>query len=493
MFVADSLAENPGGESAECARARRPAKAVLKHAQSRRSAFALRHRTARSVWTAGGSPPLPPAAEAASPPQTPTAPKLFCRNLPSPPIVFPRMKRILPLAVLLGLGLAAGAQPLPPITLKPVYPRLTAERPVWMSEAPDGSGRLFFVYQPGKILVVKKGSDGGDAKEFFNIEDRHPNFQNEDGLLSIAFHPRFKKNHLFYVYYNQENPVVSGVKPEFPYRSVISEFKVSATNADVADMASERILFEVQQPFWNHKGGQLSFGPDGYLYLGLGDGGSGGDPRNSGQNLSRLLAKMLRIDVNKRTGALNYAIPRDNPFVNDTNARPEIFAYGLRNPWRYSFDKKTGDLWVGDVGQDLWEEIDLVTKGGNYGWSVREGAHHFKDAPPGAKYIDPVLEYTHRVNLQAEGMFPDHGIGLCVIGGYVYRGKSFPALAGVYVYADFNLGTFWGLRYDRAAGKVTAHGRLLQQPDNIDSFAEDADGELYALMSDGKIFQLTAP
>ena len=403
------------------------------------------------------------------------------------------MKNILT-AALLGLGLAAVAQPLPQIALKPVYPRLTAERPVWMSEAPDGSGRLFFVYQPGKILVVKKGSDGGDAKEFFNVEDRHPNFQNEDGLLSIAFHPRFKKNGLFYVYYNQENAAgPDGAKPKFPYRSVISEFKVSATNADMADMASERILFEVQQPFWNHKGGQLSFGPDGDLYLGLGDGGSGGDPRNSGQNLTRLLAKMLRIDVNKRTGTNSYAIPRDNPFVNDTNARPEIFAYGLRNPWRYSCDKKTGDLWVGDVGQDLWEEIDLVTKGGNYGWSIREGAHHFKDAPPGAKYIDPIIEYSHRVNLQSQGMFPDHGIGLCVIGGYVYRGKSFPALDGIYIYADFSLGSIWGLRYDRAAQKVTDHGKLLQQPNNIDSFAEDADGELYALMSDGKIFQLTTP
>ncbi len=247
------------------------------------------------------------------------------------------------------------------------------------------------------------------------------------------------------------------------------------------------------QPFWNHKGGELAFGPDGYLYLGLGDGGAGGDPFNSGQNTNNLLAKILRIDVNSRSSPLNYAIPRDNPFAHATNARPEIFAYGLRNPWRYSWDKKTGDLWVGDVGQDLWEEVDLVTNGGNYGWSIREGAHHFKDAPPGGRYTDPVLEYTHRANLQSQGMFPDHSIGLCIIGGYVYRGKQFPALQGIYIYGDASLGTIWGFRYDHSAKKVGEHGQLLRQPDNIDSFAQDAGGELYVLMSDGKIFQLTTP
>ena len=170
-----------------------------------------------------------------------------------------------------------------------------------MSEAPDGSGRFFIVYQAGKILVVKKDSDGGDAKVFLNIEDRHPYFQNEDGLMSIAFHPGFKTNGLFYIYYNQENPADQNLKPQnFPFRSVVSEFKVSATDPDKADMSSERILLEVPQPFWNHKGGELCFGPDGYLYLGLGDGGLGGDPFGNGQNTATLLAKMLRIDVNSR-------------------------------------------------------------------------------------------------------------------------------------------------------------------------------------------------
>ena len=417
------------------------------------------------------------------------------------------MKNLLT-AVLLGFALAANAQTLPTIGLKQVLPKLTDERPVWMSEAPDGSQRLFVVYQTGKILVVKKGSDGGDAKEFFNIEDRDPKAggENECGLLSLAFHPGFATNKLFYVYYNQRNPRNQNSQPlNFPIRTVISEFKVSA-DADKADLTSERIILQVPQPFGNHKGGQLTFGPDGYLYLGLGDGGNADDPFGSGQNNSTLLAKMLRIDVNARMTVgrapnltqVGYGIPRDNPFVKEPNmgdrgTRKEIFAYGLRNPWRYSFDRANGALWCGDVGQNLWEEVDLIVKGGNYGWNIREGAHHFKPGPDGARYNEPVIEYPHQPRLQAQAMFPDHSIGLCVIGGYVYRGKQFPALNGIYIYGDYNLGTFWGLRYDYDAKKVTAHGTLLQQTDNIDSFAEDADGEVYALMQSGKIYQITTP
>ena len=415
------------------------------------------------------------------------------------------MKNIL-FAALLCLGLNATAQTLPQVALQPVFPKLAVDRPVWMSEAPDGSGRFFVIGQAGKIFLVKKGSDGGDATEFLNIEDRHPYFDNEDGLMSIAFHPGFKTNGLFYIYYNQKNPADQHTQPlNFPFRSVISEFKVSATNADQADLSSGRILLQVPQPFSNHKGGELAFGPDGYLYLGLGDGGSAGDPFGSGQSTSTLLAKILRIDVNSRAtvgrGArqhqLPYGIPSDNPFAHEpditSGARKEIFAYGLRNPWRYSFDRETGDLWAGDVGQDLWEEVDLITNGGNYGWSVREGAHHFKPGPPGAQYVEPVMEYTHQARLQSQGMFPDHSIGLCVIGGYVYRGKKFPALDGVYVYGDYNLGTIWGFRYDRDAHKVTAEGTLLNQKKNIFSFAEDLDGELYVLTQDGQIYSITVP
>ena len=421
------------------------------------------------------------------------------------------MKNLILFTGLLVMAINGAAQvstspAIPEITLQPVLTKLPGERPVWMSEAPDGSGRLFVVYQEGRIVVVKKGSDGSDAKTFFDITDRHPNFENECGLLSIAFHPGFKTNGLFYVYYNAKNPPDQSLKPlNFPFRSVISEFHVSATDPDLADLTSERILMEVQQPFGNHKGGELAFGPDGYMYLGLGDGGAGDDPMGNGQSTATLLAKILRFDVNSvtpnafgdRSRHLAYGIPSDNPFVHEPNmgergARKEIYAYGLRNPWRFSWDRANGALWCGDVGQNLWEEVDLIVKGGNYGWSVREGAHHFKPGPEGAKYIEPVMEYTHRPNLQGQGMFPDHSIGLCVIGGYVYRGKEFPALTGIYIYGDYNLGTFWGFKYDYDARKVSAHGIMLQQPDNIDSFAEDAEGEIYALMQDGKIFKVAA-
>jgi len=413
--------------------------------------------------------------------------------------------------LLLGLPVLplfpAAAQPLPKVQLRPAFPALTLDRPVWISQPPDASGRFFFVEQPGRILIVPQGGDGSQVKEFLNIVNRRPYVDNEEGLLSIAFHPGFKTNGLFYIYYNQQNANRSG---QFPRRSVISEFKVSSTNSDCADLASERILLEVPQPFGNHKGGQISFGPDGFLYIALGDGGLGNDPFNSGQNTSTLLAKILRIDVNTRSTIgsgrdrkqLQYGIPKDNPWVGEPDlwgnlgVRKEIYAWGLRNVWRYSWDRKTGDLWAGDVGQELWEEVDLIVKGGNYGWCVREGAHHFKPGPPGAQYIDPVIEYPHNTDLLSQSKFPRHSIGMCVTGGYVYRGKKYPSLDGIYIYGDYVLGTIWGFRY--AAGQVTDQATLLEQPKNIVSFAEDADGELYVLTfsvserNDGRVYAIEA-
>jgi glucose/arabinose dehydrogenase len=406
-------------------------------------------------------------------------------------------------------GLAA-AQALPQIKLQPIFPKLQVKSPVWMCQAPDGTGRFFVVGQDGIIYVLNQGSDGSDAKEFLNIVDRHPHFNREDGLLSVAFHPGYKTNGLFYIYYTLETKpedmkkYQNGLPTAFPDHSVVSEFKVSATDPDKADMGSERILWTIPEPYWNHKGGELCFGPDGYLYLGLGDGGRGDDPFGNGQSTSTWLGKMLRIDVNTRTALgsgkrvrhLEYGIPADNPFVKELDMggvgpKHEIWAYGLRNPWRYSFDRKNGALWVGDVGQDLWEEIDLVTKGGNYGWSIREGAHHFK---PGLTngLIDPVMEYPHRTNLLKDSLFPDHGVGTCIIGGYVYRGEKYPPLDGIYIYGDYTVGTFWGFRYDYDTHKVTAQGPMLQQKENMSSFAEDLDGELYVLMEDGHIYSIAA-
>jgi glucose/arabinose dehydrogenase len=416
---------------------------------------------------------------------------------------------ILSLGLLFLPHFPAAAQPLPKVRLRPAFPALRLDRPVWMSQAPDGSDRLFIVEQPGRILVWQKASDGSQAKEFLNIVDRatyvDAGAMTGVGLMSIAFHPGFKTNGLFYIFYGQHNANQTG---QFPVRSVISELKVSSADPDRADLASERVLLEVPEPFRNNQGGELSFGPDGFLYVALGDGGSNNDPFNSGQNPATLLAKILRIDVDTRSATgtgkarkeLPYGIPADNPWVGEpemggnSGARKETYAWGLREVWRYSWDRKTGDLWAGDVGEKMWEEVDLIVKGGNYGWCAREGMHHFKPGPSGAQYIDPVIEYPHRPELAPQSKFPRHSIGICIIGGYVYRGKKYPALDGIYIYGDYTLGTIWGFRY--AGGNVTDYGTLLEQPKNITSFAEDADGELYVLTfterNDGHVYAIEA-
>jgi glucose/arabinose dehydrogenase len=341
------------------------------------------------------------------------------------------------------------------VSLTPVVSGLSS--PVDLQPTDDGSGRLFVVEQAGTIRILQAGALL--AKPFLDIRPR-VNFGGEMGLLGAAFHPAFAQNRRFYV--NYVRMLGTG-----QVQSVIAEYRVSAADANQADPASERILLTVNQPFANHKGGQLAFGPDRFLYIGLGDGGGEGDPQGNGQNLQTLLGKMLRIDVDHTTGALPYAIPADNPFVGGAGL-PEIWAYGLRNPFRFSFDTATGRLFVGDAGQDLFEEVDLLQKGGNFGWNVMEGLHCFKPASGcnTSGLLLPIAEYGH-----AEGV--------AVIGGYVYRGSSIPALAGSYVFGDFGSGTIWRLTQD--ATGAWQRVPLLSGGPNISSFGRDFAGELYVV------------
>lgn len=325
------------------------------------------------------------------------------------------------------------ATPIPALRLKRLFPELPLKRPLQVVQAPGDTSRIFILEQAGRVLTVDLGKqDAKQAEVFMDLRKTVNDRANEEGLLSLAFHPDFQRNGIFFCYYTAESPK----------RSVLSRFKASDDRQKgVAE--SEEVLLEVGQPYWNHNGGTVAFGPDGMLYLGLGDGGAANDPQFNGQNLGTHLAKILRIDVNGADPGRKYAVPKDNPFVGTRGAKPEIWAFGLRNPWRMSFDRKTGDLWVGDVGQNAWEEIDIVTRGGNYGWNPREGFHEFPQGKPGefgSDYRDPVVDYGRR----------DGG---SVTGGCVYRGTAYPTMDGLYFYGDFNTGRLWALRMEN--GKAT--------------------------------------
>ena len=382
--------------------------------------------------------------------------------------------RLFSVGLSLAIGLATAQAELPKVGLKPVWQGLELNRPLWLEAAPDGSGRLFCIEQGGGIVILPKAKSGKERIEFFNINDRKPWVENEEGLLGLAFHPNFKSNQKFYVYYSQQDPK----------RSVVSEFTVSKSDKNKADMKTERILLEFPQPYWNHNGGVMLFGKDGKLYISSGDGGKANDPHDNAQNLNNLLGKILRIDVDSRSGNLQYGIPVDNPFADrKDNTRKEIWAYGLRNVWRMSIDRKTGELWAADVGQNKWEEVNLITKGGNYGWNIRESFHKFKeDGPAKGDWIDPVIEYAHHAGLEKDSKFPGHGYGVSITGGYVYRGKAIPALQGAYIYGDFATGLIFAVRQKN--GKATEHGTIHQQKGTvyqIASFGEDAEGEVYLL------------
>jgi glucose/arabinose dehydrogenase len=351
-----------------------------------------------------------------------------------------------------------------PVGLEPVATGLN--NPLYLTSPPGDTERLFIVEQGGTIRVVKGGALLPDP--FLDITDRVSS-GGERGLFGLAFDPAYASNGRFVVHYTD---------PDGNTR--LSVFHISA-DPDRADPASETIVLAAQQPFANHNGGQILFGPDGYLYLGLGDGGSSGDPLGNGQNITDVLGDILRLDVSSGTSAVP---PADNPFVGRSDAEPRIWSYGLRNPWRFSFDRATGDLFIADVGQDAWEEVDLATaasgagKGVNYGWNRMEGTHCY-----GASTCDtaglalPVLEY-------------DHGQGCSITGGYVYRGAAIPALQGHYFYGDYCSGWVRSFRVQDGKAVDQTQWPALAPGGAVLSFGEDQAGELYVLSATGTVSRI---
>lgn len=357
------------------------------------------------------------------------------------------------------------------VTAQPVVDGLTA--PLFVTHAGDGSGRLFIVEKGGAIRIL---ADGELIDEpFLNISDRVNSSGNEQGLLGLAFPPGYEELGYFFVNYTDSTNATQ-----------ISRFAVDDSDPNRADPLSEFSVLRIEQPARNHNGGMLAFGPDGYLWIGTGDGGGGNDVYGNGQNPATLLGKMLRIDVTSDPGQA-YLIPPDNPWVDATwkgqDVRDEIWAIGLRNPWRYSFDRQTGDLWIGDVGQNLYEEIHMTPAGSlgglNYGWPLMEGFDcRVAEGCDPNELVYPVVDYGR----------PGH---CSVTGGYVYRGAQFPALAGVYLYGDYCSGVIWGTWYDETGNWATAE--LLASGITLSSFGEDEAGELYTTdLRTGTVAQIMA-
>ena len=358
-----------------------------------------------------------------------------------------------------------------PVHTERAFANLEFNRPLALTHAGDGTDRVFVASQLGKIFVFPNDPDVEEAAVYLDIKDRvtYSDNENEEGFLGLAFHPRYKDNGELFVYYTTRDT---------PHTSVISRFRVSGDDPNRADPASEEEILRIPQPYWNHNGGTIVFGPDGDLYIGLGDGGKRDDPHGNGQNLSTLLGSILRIDVDHHDAGKAYAIPKDNPFVDRPGARGEIWAYGVRNIWRMSFDRRTGVLWAADVGQDVWEEIDLIVRGGNYGWNLREATHKFgpRGADPRPDLIEPIFEYHHDA-------------GKSITGGHVYRGRRLPELAGAYLYADYVTGQVYALRYDEKAKRVTANQPIAGNIMPVFSFGEDEPGEVYFLTTQGWILR----
>ncbi|MBX3186335.1 MAG: PQQ-dependent sugar dehydrogenase [Labilithrix sp.] len=350
------------------------------------------------------------------------------------------------------------------VAVMPAVGGATFDAPIEIGLGP--SGRLYVLEQGGVVKSVSPG--GGDVATVLDISSKIVS-GGELGLLGIAFDPKFSESGFVYLHFSERRTPST---PALPLQSVIARYTSTDGGATI-DPASEKRILVVDDPFSNHNGGKIAFGPDGFLYISMGDGGSGGDPLGSGQDKNSLLGKILRIDPN---GGDPYAIPPSNPFAAG-GGRPEIYAYGLRNPWKFAFDTVTGELWAGDVGQGKYEEIDRIVLGGNYGWNVREGKHCFNATTcPTEGFIDPVVEYGR-------------ADGVSVTGGYVYRGSKLPALYGKYVYGDFGSGRIWAV--DQTPEGAFVALLLAQTNFKISTFAQDADGEIYvADYATGKINQL---
>lgn len=337
------------------------------------------------------------------------------------------------------------------------------QMPVGMVADPLDVDVLYVIEKMGKIMKVNR--DGTHMEVFLDITDRVHSRGLEQGLLGLTFHPDYETNGYFYVNYTTQT------------HTRISRFAADPARGYAANRDTETMLLSYRQPHTNHNGGDLKFGADGMLYISSGDGGGAGDPYGNSQNLKSLLGKLLRIDVDREENGKPYAIPKDNPFYGrESEAAPEIYAYGLRNPWRFSFDEETGLLWAADVGQHAIEEINLIESGGNYGWNIKEGSSCYEATECEAEgLIDPIYEY-------------DHSLGQSITGGYVYRGTSIPGLVGKYVYGDFMSGRIWALELQEDG--TPDNMLLLESGKPLASFGVDGEGELYAVMFDGEIYKL---
>ena len=393
------------------------------------------------------------------------------------------------LAALLATAAPLSARAdLPPVKTEVAFPNLKFDRPVALETANDGSNRLF-VAEQHQAKVWSFANDPNTSEKTLVLDmQTEISRDNEEGLLGLAFHPKFKENGQFFVYYSAKEGPTGRM-------SVVSRFKVNPNKTSEALSGSEeRIWTSAPDPFGNHNGGHIAFGPDGFLYITLGDSGAGDDPLQSGQDPSDFWGSILRIDVDHPADGKAYGIPKDNPRLRDTEKfakwAPEVYAIGLRNVWKFSFDRKTGTLWAGDVGQNLWEEVDIITNGGNYGWSVREGQHNFprkqKVAVRKDEIIEPIFDYPHA---QSDDRKDD---GKSITGGFVYHGKSAPGLEGAYIFGDFDSGRIWGLR--EKDGKLAEVGEIIDVKANgklnIAAFGEDAAGEVYVVAFNGQIYKL---